>query len=100
MSSKVEINVGGVTYPAGTTLGAMLRFKRETGMEVSEIGANDLSLLATYMWCCVKSGCNRDGIAFDLTLEDFADRVTPATVQAWSAAIAEDAGGDVEKKSR
>ena len=96
---KVTIEIGGVEYPAGVTMGAMLRFKRETGKEVTEIGTGDISLLATYMWCCVVSGCNREGRKFEYTLEDFADNVTPEVVSAWSAATSGAEAGTGEKKS-
>ena len=54
------------------TMGAMLRFKRETDRDVSEIGT-DVSLMVTFLFCCVASACNADGVAFDLDIDKFAD---------------------------
>ena len=50
------------------TMGAMLRFKRETDRDVSEIGT-DVSLMVTFLFCCVASACNADGVAFDLDID-------------------------------
>ncbi|MGN0069581.1 MAG: hypothetical protein ACI350_07620, partial [Prevotella sp.] len=68
---KVEIIVNGKAYPCRQTMGTMLRFRQETGKEVSEIGAGCLSDLCTFLWCCTVSACNHDGIDFSLSLMDF-----------------------------
>lgn len=83
-------------------MGAMLRFKRETGREVTEIdGVTDL---CTYLWCCVYSAAKADGLTFGLSLMDFADAIDLADIVAWSehinAGAAEEADDqDGEKKS-
>lgn len=80
-------------------MGAMLRFKRETGKEVTEI-KGDVSDLCTYLWCCVASASKHDGIDFDLSLMDFADSIAPEEVTAWANAINAESGTDNgEKKS-
>lgn len=80
-------------------MGAMLRFKRETGKEVTEI-KGDVSDLCTYLWCCVASASKHDGIDFDLSLMDFADSISPEEVMAWANAINAESGTDNgEKKS-
>ena len=80
----------------------MLRFKRETGKEVTEI-KGDISDLCTYLWCCVASASKHDGMEFSMTLMDFADSISPEDVQAWAAVLnegAEEAQGDEKKVSR
>ena len=67
-------------------MGAMLRFKNETGREVTDIDGG-FSDLCTYLWCCVVSACKKDNIPFDLSLMDFADSIEPADMNAWSRAI-------------
>lgn len=54
------------------TMGAMRRFKRETGKDISQTGS-DIDLLGTFMWCCVASACNADGVPFDMDADKFAD---------------------------
>lgn len=105
MSMKnVQINVNGKAYPCSPTMGAMLRFKRETGREITEIDPGSFSDLCTYLWCCVVSASKREGLDFDMPLLDFADCISPDEMAAWNEAVtaghtgaSDDAEG--EKKS-
>lgn len=79
----------------------MLRFKMETGKEVSDI-SNDVTDMCTYLFCCIASACKHDDVEFGLSLMDFADSVTLDDVAAWTEAINDDAAGveaSAEKKS-
>ena len=97
--AKIEITVNGKAYPCRQTMGAMLRFKRETGKQVTEI-KGEVSDLCTYLWCCVASASKHDGIDFDLSLMDFADSIAPEEVMTWANAINAESGTDNgEKKS-
>lgn len=58
---KIEIKIDGKEYPCRQTMGAMLRFKQETGKEVTEIGGN-LSDICAYLFCCVASACKKDNV--------------------------------------
>ena len=84
-------------------MGAMLRFKQETGREITEIEPNSFTDLCTYLWCCVVSASKREGKPFDLSLMDFADSLSPEDMAEWNKAItAEVQTGDNttgEKKS-
>lgn len=104
MSRKIEIEVNGKVYPCRQTMGAMLRFKHETGKEVTEIDGNSLSDLCTFLWCCVVSACKADGISFDMSLMDFADSLSAEDMAGWSSSIRADGidsdETDSEKKSR
>lgn len=61
----------GQEYPCRVTLGALRRFKLETGREAESLsGASDLAL---FIWCCCQSASNADGIPFDVTQEEFLD---------------------------
>lgn len=85
-------------------MGAMLRFKQETGKEVTEIDGG-LSDMCTFLWCCIVSACKADGIEFNLSLMDFADSLTPEEMEAWTESVNEknEAAGEQpgdEKKSK
>ena len=54
-----KIQVYGKEYPMRMTMGAMRRFKQETGMEVSEM-TTEASLMVVFLFCCVASACNAD----------------------------------------
>ncbi len=101
---KVEVIVDGKSYPCRTTMGAMLRFKRETGKEVTEISDWEFTDLCTFLWCCVVSASKHDGVEFDMSLLDFADCITPSELSEWTASIKEEAPeaqeGEEEEKKR
>lgn len=80
--------------------GAMLRFSRETGKEITEIKPGSFSDLCTYLWCCVVSASKREGKEFGMSLMEFADSISPDDMEAWSRAVSDGGGdGDGEKKS-
>lgn len=96
---KIEITINGKAYPCRQTMGAMLRFKQETGKEITATDGG-LSDMCTYLWCCVASACKVDGVPFDMPLIDFADSISPEDMKAWTDAVNEgqEPDGD-EKKS-
>ncbi len=100
----IEITINGTAYPCSPTMGAMLRFKQETGREITEIDPTSFTDLCTYLWCCVASAAKREGKTFDLSLMEFADNLTPEDMTAWNTAITADAetNGDApgEKKRK
>lgn len=100
----VRITVNGEAYPCSPTMGAMLRFKQETGREITEIDPQSFTDLCTYLWCCVVSASKREGKKFDMSLIDFADSISPDDMTEWSQAVAQERQGDSadmedEKKS-
>lgn len=78
------------------TMGAMLRFKRETGREVSEMDEKSLSDLMTLLWCCVASASRADNLSFSYSLEDFCDKIDPEDMERMQSSIySEPKRGDV-----
>lgn len=102
-SRVVTIVADGESYPCTPTKGAWLLFRELTGREVSQIRADSLTDLFTYLYCCVKAGCRRQGVDFGHTLEGFADMCDASEVIAWGKALSDgkEAEGTVsdEKKS-
>lgn len=97
---KVEVVINGTSYPCRPTMGAMLRFKKETGKEVTELQNGSFSDLCAYLYCCVASASAADKIPFNMSLMDFADALSPDDMTAWATQMqAEVEGGDAEKKS-
>ena len=85
-----KIKIKRQEYPCRVTMGAMVRFKRESGMDLREVNWADVDLMLMFVWCCVKSACAADGVAMDLDLEAFADALTPEDVEVFN--VADDAG--------
>ena len=85
--AKVEVVINNVAYPCRPTMGAMLRFKKETGKEITEIDGSSCTELCTYLYCCVASASAADGIPFSMSLMDFADAINPDDMTAWANAM-------------
>lgn len=102
---RIEITINGTAYPCSPTMGAMLRFKQETGREITEIDPTSFTDLCTYLWCCVASAAKREGKPFDLSLMEFADSINSDDLKKWNEAItaaateATEAAETEEKKS-
>ena len=70
---KKTIKVKGKELPCRVTMGALLRFKHLTGMEVSELKDSDVEGVLMFVYCCVASACNADGVELGMDAETFAD---------------------------
>jgi len=84
---KIEVTINGEAYPCRPTMGAMLRFKKETGKEVTELNASNFSDVCVYLYCCIASACANDKKPFNLSLMEFADAVSPEDMTDWAAAV-------------
>ena len=85
---KLTIKIGGRCYPCYATMGAALRFKDRMGREANDMRLDSISEMLTYLWCCVKSACNREGMDFDMDLQDFADALSPEEMTEWADSVA------------
>lgn len=90
--NKKYINVGGRQLPFRVTMGAMLRFKQQTGHDVRELRGEDISDAVTFLWCCVVSASKADGITDIPSLEEFADLLEPADMEAFYGTMTMSAG--------
>ena len=93
---RVEITIDGQAYPCRMTMGAMLLFKQQTGREATSITTDAISDLVTIIWCCIKSASRHERIDFDLTLEDFADGITPDEAETMFSVLSD---GDTPEES-
>lgn len=100
--AKVSVYINGKEYPCRPTMGAMLRFKKETGKEVTEMQNGSFSDVCAYLYCCVASACAADKVPFKMSLMDFADNLSPEAMNEWANAVQAEAGMpevNEEKKS-
>lgn len=97
---RIEITINGEAYPCSPTMGAMLRFKQETGREITEIDPTSFTDLCTYLYCCIVSAAKREGKDFNLSLIEFADNITPEDMTAWNEAIAPEQSGQAEGEKK
>lgn len=97
---KVHVKINGKDYPCRPTMGAMLRFKKETGKEVTDLQGGSFSDLCAYLYCCVASACAADKIDFSMELMDFADALNPEDMEAWARQIQGPTETTTEEKKR
>lgn len=64
-------------YPCRVTMGAMVRFKHESGQDIREVNQDDVEQMLKFVWCCVKSASNADGVEFSIPFETFVDMIEP-----------------------
>ncbi len=81
--SKKALILNGHEYPFAVTMGALLRLKRETGREAGQLDLNDLEDMTLLLFYCVASASRRDGIAFDMSFDDFADALDLTDLSGW-----------------
>lgn len=91
---KTKIKVGDKEFPCRVTMGAMVRFKNESGKDVSKLEKTNISELVLFVYCCVKSACNADKVEFDYDFQSFADLMEPDAVNSFY----EDMGGEEKKR--
>ena len=76
------------------TMGAMVRFKNESGKDVSKLEKTNISELVLFVYCCVKSACNADKVEFGYDFQSFADLMEPDAANSFY----EDMGGEEKKR--
>lgn len=91
---KTKIKIGDKEFPCRVTMGAMVRFKNESGKDVSKLEKTNISELVLFVYCCVKSACNADKVEFDYDFQSFADLMEPDAANSFY----EDMGGEEKKR--
>lgn len=92
-NARLEIEVDGKRYPYRETMGAMLSFKEDTGLDAPVDTADSVK----YMYHVVKSNCRREGIEFGLSFQEFADALDGEEFIRITSALAEKAKGSQEE---
>ncbi len=92
-----RISIKGKEYPCRITMGAMLRFRNETGRDVSQLNSTEVADLVTLLWCCVASASKADGVKFGIELMDFADMLTTETLTGFCASLKKEQAGPEKK---
>lgn len=94
-----KIKIYGKEYPVRITMGAMRRYKRETGQDVSLMG-NDVDLMVIFMFCCVASACNADDVPFELDIDKFADGLEMNDLNGFAESMSPKEEGSKKKKGK
>ena len=92
-SRPIEIEINGEKYPYIETMGAMISFKQETGLDAPV----DMEDTVKYMYHVVKSVCRRENRTFDLSFEQFSDGLEGDEYLRVTAALAAKASGNTKE---
>ena len=90
---KTKIKVGDKEFPCRVTMGAMVRFKNESGKDGSKLEKTKISEPEQVVYCSVNSACNADKVEFDYDFQSFADLMEPDAANSFY----EDMGGEEKK---
>ena len=85
-----QIYIQGQAYPCRITMGAMLRFKKETGRDVSTLGESGVEDLMMFLWCCLRSACQADGVEFNMSVMQLADVLQPSDIEGFYADVSDE----------
>lgn len=99
-----SIEIDGKSYPCRVTMGALLRYRQQTGEDVSDLRADDMTGVFTFLWCCIKSASDADGVEMPFGVMEMADKVSPQQFAQWSQSVQgepskDEAGAEAQKKS-
>lgn len=92
------ITLRGKTYPIYNTMGASVRFKRRFYCDISEMKDGDIEQTCYFMYACMLSACNAEGVEVEIDFDTFADLLQPADVANFFNDMAKEAQG-VQKKT-
>lgn len=84
-------------------MGALKEYRNITGIDPKDMDPGSAVDMATFIYCCIKSACRKDGVEFKETLDDFLDSVDADTVNGWAEALSSassKAVGKVEAKAK
>jgi hypothetical protein len=96
----LRMAIGGKEYPCRVTMGAMIRYKRDTGVDVSALDTTDIESMVRFVWHCVMSACKADGIEFEMDFDEFADRLDPEVLNRFYGEMNTGADGQKKTESR
>lgn len=95
------ITIHGKEYPVYITMGALLRYRHMTGCELKDMAGDDTAGMITFIWCCVMSAANAEGVEFNYSLQDFADNIRPNMIAGlFDDVAAENSASDDEANPR
>ena len=91
------IKIKGKDYPCRVTMGAMVRFNRMAGYDVSEMDSQSMTDMIMFVYCCVKSACKADDVDFSLDFETFADSLEPGALNEFYASMSSGSSSEEKK---
>lgn len=87
-----------LSFPHHITMGAMIRFQRQTGIDISQMNGN-IEHMVLFMYLATSSACKADGVDFPLSFDQYADLCSPEDMKAFYDEIKTEKVTEEEKKT-
>lgn len=67
----MTITLDGRTFPVKANMRAWRSFEQATGHKVANIDSEDVTLMPELLYYFVQEGCKKQGMSFDMEVDDF-----------------------------
>tara|TARA_R110002050_G_scaffold173003_1_gene305134 strand:+ start:396 stop:707 length:312 start_codon:yes stop_codon:yes gene_type:complete len=94
----MEITIGKRIYPLRATMRAWRNFEKATGVKVTEVDSNDITLIPELIFYFVQEGCKAQGMKFTMAVDDWLGEIEVTDLPLLIEAMAEVMGGSKDKK--
>ena len=95
----MTVTLDGKTFPVRATMRAWKNFEEATGVKVSQIASDDVTKIPTLVFYFVQEGCAKQGMQFDMSLDDFLNLIEISDLQKLSEVVEESMSPKSEKKT-
>ncbi len=95
----MEITIGKRIYPMRATMRGWRKFEKNTGVKVTEVDSNDITLIPELIFYFVQEGCTAQGMQFTMEVDEWLGEIEvtdlPVLVEAMAAVM-----GSSKKKAK
>lgn len=95
----MTITLDGKTFPVRASMRAWRNFENETGCKVANIDSEDVTRIPELMYYFVQEGCKKQGMAFEMNLDDFLGLIEVGDLPQLSKVVEQSLSGNKEKKT-
>ena len=96
----MEITIANKTYPMRATMRGWRKFERSTGIKVTEVDSNDITLIPELIFYFVQEGCIAQGMTFTMEVDDWLGEIEVTDLPLLVEAMAAVMGGSKKKVKR
>tara|TARA_B100001778_G_C18554983_1_gene614865 strand:- start:32 stop:355 length:324 start_codon:yes stop_codon:yes gene_type:complete len=94
----MNITLDGKTFPVRASMRAWKNFEDETGCKVANIDSEDVTRVPELMYYFVKEGCKKQGMSFDMSMDDFLGLIEVQDLGELSRVVQASLSGETKKK--
>lgn len=96
----MTITLDNQTFPVRASMRAWRSFEEATGHKVANIDNQDVTLMPELLYYFVQEGCRKQGMKFEMSVDDFLGLINVADLTNVMKVIEESMSPDGEKKTQ